>query len=178
MKINNKELRKEVYKNFLLIHRMVQRQRLVKCQTDKNFKDSTRGQGKILRILKIKPEMQQKELLFLLDISKQSLAELLAKLEKNGYIVREPSLEDRRVLVVKLTQKGKDVDIGTSEDSLKHTSVLSEFKEEELEQFNFYLKKILDKYEDIYKDIYKDDEYYYERNKAFESFVEYHNNKK
>ena len=45
-----------------------------------------RGQGRVLAILKMKPEISQKELTYLLNMSKQSLAELLAKLERSGYI--------------------------------------------------------------------------------------------
>ena len=45
-----------------------------------------RGQGRVLAILKMKPEISQRELTYLLNMSKQSLAELLAKLEMSGHI--------------------------------------------------------------------------------------------
>ena len=56
-----------------------------------------RGQGRVLAILKERPEISQKELTDLLEMSRQGAAELLAKLEKNGLIRRYPSAEDRRV---------------------------------------------------------------------------------
>jgi DNA-binding MarR family transcriptional regulator len=65
-----------------------------------------RGQGRVLSILKLQPEISQKELGYLLDMSKQSLAELLNKLEHSGYIVRTPSEEDRRVTNIRLTEAG------------------------------------------------------------------------
>jgi DNA-binding MarR family transcriptional regulator len=64
------------------------------------------GQGRVLAILKMQPEIIQKELGYLLDISKQALSELLDKLEKNGYITRTQSEKDRRSFVIKLTDTG------------------------------------------------------------------------
>ena len=66
-----------------------------------------RGQGRILAILKMQPEIAQKELGYLLDISKQALAELLNKLEKSGYITRTQSEKDKRSFVIKLTDAGR-----------------------------------------------------------------------
>ena len=40
-----------------------------------------KGQGRILAILKLKPEISHKELSYLLGISTQSMSELLRKLE-------------------------------------------------------------------------------------------------
>ncbi|MCO5382366.1 MAG: ATP-binding cassette domain-containing protein [Methanosarcina barkeri] len=71
--------------------------------------NSHRGQGRMLSILKLKPEISQKELTYLLDMSKQGLAELLNKLEKKGYIKREPVEEDRRSFNIKLTEEGAAV---------------------------------------------------------------------
>lgn len=67
-----------------------------------------RGQGRVLAVLKLKPEISQKELTYLLGTSRQSMAELLAKLEKNGLIIREPSAEDPRSKIVKLTDAGAE----------------------------------------------------------------------
>jgi len=65
------------------------------------------GQGRILSLLKLKPEMSQKELSTILDIRSQSLGELLTKLEGQGYLVRTPSEVDRRSLNVRLTDEGR-----------------------------------------------------------------------
>lgn len=65
------------------------------------------GQGRILALLKLKPEMSQKELSTILDIRAQSLGELLAKLERSGLIERSPSEEDRRAMIVRLTEAGR-----------------------------------------------------------------------
>ena len=70
--------------------------------------DPLRGQGRVLALLKAKPETTQRELSYLLDMRQQSLSELLAKLEEKGYVSREKSQEDGRVTVVRLTDAGAD----------------------------------------------------------------------
>lgn len=49
-----------------------------------------------MAFLKLRDGIRTRDLAYLLDIRISSLNELLAKLEKNGYITREPSQEDRR----------------------------------------------------------------------------------
>ena len=71
--------------------------------------DPHRGQGRVLKILKLQPEISQKELGYLLDMRNQSLGELLVKLEKSGAITREPSEEDRRSMNIRLTAAGADL---------------------------------------------------------------------
>jgi DNA-binding MarR family transcriptional regulator len=61
-----------------------------------------------LAILKIKKEMSQKELGYLLDMRNQSLGEILGKLETAGYISRSPSEDDKRTAVIRLTPLGED----------------------------------------------------------------------
>lgn len=68
--------------------------------------DPHRGQGRVLSILKLKPEISQKELGYLLDMRNQSLGELLQKLEKNGLVTRTASDEDRRSMTIRLTEAG------------------------------------------------------------------------
>ena len=67
-----------------------------------------RGQGRVLKLLKMQPEISQKDLSELLDMRPQSLGELLAKLEQSGYITRSPSENDKRVMIVRLTQAGAE----------------------------------------------------------------------
>ena len=66
-----------------------------------------RGQGRVLSILKLQPEISQKQLSYLLHMRNQSLGELLAKLEKAGMITRTPSQEDKRAMIIRLTETGK-----------------------------------------------------------------------
>jgi DNA-binding MarR family transcriptional regulator len=65
------------------------------------------GQGRILSLLKLKPEISQKDLAHILDIRSQSLGELLVKLERSGFITRTPSESDRRGMDIRLTESGR-----------------------------------------------------------------------
>ena len=79
----------------------------------KNFNglDPRQGQGRILSTLRRMNNITQKELGFILHIRPQSLGELLQKLESNGYIKRYRSTDDKRALVIEITEKGKDFQV-------------------------------------------------------------------
>lgn len=128
-----------------------------------------RGQGRVLAILKLKPEISQKELGYLLDMSKQSLAELLAKLERNGYITREPSEEDKRVMTIRLTEKGRKAAEGVDNDSLETTKLLDCLNEEELASFSDYLGRIIRRYEERFPG-----EDFEQRRRSIEEFMSQH----
>ncbi|MCD8350542.1 MAG: MarR family transcriptional regulator [Planctomycetaceae bacterium] len=68
--------------------------------------DPLRGQGRVMALLKMRPEISQKELGYLLDIRPQSLGELLAKLKRGGFIERTASTQDKRVMDIRLTEAG------------------------------------------------------------------------
>lgn len=103
------------------------------------FADPTRGQGRVLAMLKMQPEISTKDLSYLLGIRQQSLNELLNKLEKAGYVVREPSETDRRVMLVKLTEKGKE------EHSLNtdYSDIFDCLSSEEQKTLDDYLDRII-----------------------------------
>jgi len=100
-----------------------------------------RGQGRILSLLMSEPEVSQKDLAGRLDISRQGLAELLGKLEKNGYIERYPSENDKRMLMVKLTEDGKTA----AEVSALSVSSLTDLLNTLNEKDQIYLSSILSK---------------------------------
>ena len=128
-----------------------------------------RGQGRVLAILKLKPEISQKELTYLLNMSKQSLAELLAKLEKSGYVTREQSEDDPRSKIIKLTEEGartaEDMDDAVSDTG----KILECLTDEELNNLSGYLARIIKRYEEQFPD---DD--YEERRKMIEQFMSQH----
>lgn len=61
-----------------------------------------------------------------MDVSTARIAALLNKMEKNGYIRREPSTEDARKTVVTLTQPGRTWIRKTREQALDQTELLLE----------------------------------------------------
>lgn len=83
---------------------------------DPEKKNFTRGQGRILMILKRKDGISTKDLSEILDISVASLNETLNKLEQKGYIKKIPSENDKRVLLIYLTEKGEKFNYKKPED--------------------------------------------------------------
>lgn len=125
-----------------------------------------RGQGRVLAILKMKPEISQRDLTYLLGMSKQSIAQLLDKLEKSGYITREPSEEDKRISIIKLTEEGRKAAAGPDDETLETAKILDCLNNEELVAFSDYLGRIIKRYEEQFPD-----EDFEERRKAMEDFM-------
>ena len=104
-----------------------------------------RGQGRVLSILKMQPSISQKELGYLLDMRNQSLGELLNKLERNGYIARTPSEEDRRTAIIELTPEGAEAAKAMSDarEARSDKSIFSAMNEDEKSQLSEYLERII-----------------------------------
>lgn len=102
------------------------------------LQDTSRGQGRILAMLRLKSKITAKDLSYILGIRQQSLNETLQKLEKEGYIVRTPSPKDRRVMLISLTEKGNEIK-PVQHDCL---DVLDESSDEELKQFTSYIDRL------------------------------------
>jgi DNA-binding MarR family transcriptional regulator len=96
-----------------------------------------------LSILKLKNEISQKDLGFLLNIRNQSLMELLAKLEKSGYITRRPSEEDRRTMIVTLTEEGKAAAEKGESGETELDEIFNCLNEEETGKFTEYLDRLI-----------------------------------
>lgn len=129
----------DIYEKLSTLQWLMKRRQMFSQAEDGPFADSTRGQGRILAMLKIQPEIATKDLSYLLGIRQQSLNELLNKLEKNGYVERRPSETDRRVMVVHLTKKGETVQQPASD----YEEILGCLSKEELRQFGNYLDRII-----------------------------------
>lgn len=125
-----------------------------------------RGQGRVLAILKLKPVISQKELTYLLNMSKQSVAELVTKLEKSGFITREPSEDDKRVMTIKLTEEGAKATDNTDESEPDTLKVLDCLNDDELSALSEYLGRIIKQYEEQFPD-----EDFEERRKYMEKFM-------
>ncbi len=103
------------------------------------FADPTRGQGRVLAMLKLQPEITTRDLSYLLGIRQQSLNELLNKLEKSEYVRREPSEADKRVMMVKLTEKGK----AGQQERPDYSGIFDCLSPEEQETFGDYLDRVI-----------------------------------
>jgi DNA-binding MarR family transcriptional regulator len=99
----------------------------------------TRGQGRILALLKMQDGLSTRDLAYLLGLRISSLNELLAKLEKSGYVVREPAESDKRILLVKLTDQGREV--STQKDMGE--DIFHCLNAEEQAAFGQYLERVI-----------------------------------
>lgn len=103
--------------------------------------DPHRGQGRVLALLKMQPEISQKELSYLLDIRPQSLGELLAKLERGGFITRTPSEADNRVMNIRLTEEGEAAVERHGDDV---PDLFEDLNAEEREALSGYLERVVE----------------------------------
>ena len=128
-----------IYEKLSTLQWLMKRRQMFSQAQSGPFADSARGQGRILAMLKIQPEIKTRELAYLLGIRQQSLNELLNKLEKSGHVERKPSEKDKRVMVVHLTEKGKKI----QQPETDYQEILDCLSLEELQQFGEYLDRII-----------------------------------
>ena len=128
-----------VYEKLSTLQWLMKRRQMFSQAQSGPFADPARGQGRILAMLKIQPEIKTRELAYLLGIRQQSLNELLNKLEKSGHVERKPSEKDKRVMVVHLTEKGKKL----KQPETDYQEILDCLSMEELQQFGEYLDRII-----------------------------------
>jgi DNA-binding MarR family transcriptional regulator len=127
--------------------------------------DPSKGQGRILAMLKLEDAISTKDLAFLLDVRVSTLNEMLSKLEKGGYVVREADPQDRRVMLVRLTDKGRNAQQG---DGAAHTDILSCLSKQEQGELCGYLDRLIGAFE---AELEPGNEEYYERVKAMHNRV-------
>ena len=126
-----------LYNKLDFLHELFER-RSKRCQKT----SVTRGQGRILAILQKKDGLSTKDLSKILDVRITSLNETLNKLEKNGYVKKVKSEKDKRVLIIKLTEKGNEY----KPESPKDIDVFDCLNDEEKKNFDEYLTRITHEY--------------------------------
>lgn len=131
-----------LYEKLATLQHLLMRRRFV-CRGSGPVADPMRGQGRILALLKIKDGVSTKDMSSVLGIRTSSLNELLSKLEAKGYITREQSEEDGRVLVVKLTDKGREVE--QQSDTAGAADMFDCLDEKEKAAFSDYLDRLIDR---------------------------------
>lgn len=129
----------ELYEKLSRLQWLLQRHHIMGHAEGGPMADPTRGQGRVLAMLKLQPEMSSKDLAYLLGIRQQSLNELLNKLEKNGYISRAQSEADKRVIMIKLTEKGKQ----EHQEKQDYSGIFDCLNEEERDLFSDYLDRVI-----------------------------------
>lgn len=107
--------------------------------------DFNSAQGRILFVLWERDGIPIKELSEKTQLSKSTLTSMLDRLEGAGHIAREPSGEDRRIVLVKLTEENRRQRRLYDEVSEEMTGLFYEgFTLGEIKEFEDYLRRILD----------------------------------
>lgn len=103
------------------------------------MKSITKGQGRLIVLLKRKDKISTKELSEILNISVSSLNETLNKLEQKNFIKKVPSEKDKRILLVELTEEGRSLKF----EDPKDIDIFDSLSEEEKENLNDYLNRLI-----------------------------------
>lgn len=107
--------------------------------------DAHSNRGRVILLLQKTGNLSQRELADILGIRKQSLGEVLQKLETEGLVVREPAENDKRCLIVSLTDKGKEARVQT----LSLEEAFSCLTAPEQELFAEYLGRVRDRLREL-----------------------------
>lgn len=129
----------ELYDKLSRVQWLLHKQHIKTHASGGPMADTSRGQGRILAALKMKDGISTKDLSYLLGIRISSLNELLSKLEKSSYITREPSDTDKRVMLIHLTDKGRE----EKEKEQDFSGVFACLTAEEQISFGDYLDRII-----------------------------------
>jgi DNA-binding MarR family transcriptional regulator len=102
------------------------------------------GQGRILFALWQSDAVPINDLVERTLLRKSTLSELLDNLEKAGYVRREQSEEDRRKILIKLTERTQKLQKVYINLSVEMTKIFYHgFTEDEIDEFEAYLQRIL-----------------------------------
>ena len=102
------------------------------------------AQGRILFVLWQTDGISINELAKKTSLGKSTLTSMLDRLEEAGYVIRIPSREDRRKILIQRTEKDKNLQDLYNQVSQEMTNLFYEgFSENEIDEFEQYLKRIL-----------------------------------
>lgn len=104
------------------------------------------SQGRLLSILGLNPGTSQttaRDLGYILGMSRQTIADLLKKLELKGLIERKMSEQGHDGVAVSLTEKGRQTVRNMQDDQDGAPDMLDCLNEDELAQFDSYLRRII-----------------------------------
>ena len=102
------------------------------------------SQSRVLHILNHHEGITQSQLQEIMGIRQSSISELVQKLEEQNLIVRERSDQDRRQILIFLTDAGREeLRANDEERSLQAQQLLNALSEREQEQLSMLLGKLL-----------------------------------
>ena len=102
------------------------------------------AQGRILFALWREDNISIQELAKKTSLGKSTLTSMLDRLEEAGHIRRMPSTDDRRKIMIQLTEKNKRLRTIYDQISAEMTELFYDgFSGEEIDRFEGYLRRIL-----------------------------------
>ncbi|MFX1314620.1 MAG: MarR family winged helix-turn-helix transcriptional regulator [Promethearchaeota archaeon] len=126
------------------IHQLSQRI-FAKILKEHNLEEFNPAQGRIMFTLWQKDNIPIHELVENTLYSKSTLTSMLDNLEKAGFIERVPSKDDRREILIALTDKDRELQDKYVNVSRKMRNLYyHEFNEKEIDDFENYLERILE----------------------------------
>ena len=103
------------------------------------------AQGRIMFALWQKDSVPINELAQKTQLKKSTLTSMLDRLESMGYVKRQRSTKDRRIILIQRTQKDRELESKYVELSQKITKLYyHDFTDKEIDQFENALAKILE----------------------------------
>jgi DNA-binding MarR family transcriptional regulator len=107
------------------------------------------AQGRILFVLWETDSIPITQLAQATKLSKSTLTSMLDRLEEAGHLRREPSPDDRRVTLITLTERNRQLRNKYDQVSGKMTELFYEgFSPEEVASFEDYLRRVLENLSD------------------------------
>lgn len=103
------------------------------------------AQGRILFVLWSKDGISIQELAKKTSLGKSTLTSMLDRLEQAGFVKRVPSKEDRRTILIKLTEKDRECQNLYTKITKEKTALFYKgFTSKEIDIFENYLQRVLD----------------------------------
>lgn len=126
--------------------------RLLRCcgrYLHHHWGDGRGSQFRALRILNEQGQLTQRQLQDLMEIQQGSLSEIVKKLEDQGFIAREREPSDRRQLLIRATEEGRNQSRLRQEKRRRESQELMKaLNSAEQERLLELLTKLLDSWED------------------------------
>lgn len=127
-------------------------QLLCRCGHIAGMSDSRfRGQGRILHILSRQQEMSQKELQEAMQVEAGSLSEIMGKMEAKGMLERKKDENDRRRMLVQLTEAGQRAALESMQETSTGEEMFRVLSDEEQQQLRELLEKLLSQWKNDFE---------------------------
>jgi DNA-binding MarR family transcriptional regulator len=102
------------------------------------------AQAHVLAILKERESINQRELLEMLNVRSASLSEILGKLERNSFITKKRSDQDKRNFIISVTEQGRAVTEDHKREHLQNAeAIFAPLSTDERQQLGQLLNKII-----------------------------------